>query len=73
MNTQTIDYTVWPYRRYTLRKDGVEKIEHWTLGRTGKTLSGENARGHFKLLGYRKGSVFSRTLRGLKLKLKTKP
>lgn len=69
MTTYT-DKGVWPYRRYTIRKDGTEKVEIFTFGNTGKTIYGTPARGHFKLFGYRKGEVFSRTFKGLKEKLK---
>ena len=64
-----IDKTCWPYRRYTTRRDGVEKVEVFTFGNTGKTIHGESAAGHFKPLGFRKGKVFSRTFKGLKAKL----
>jgi hypothetical protein len=69
MTTYT-DKEIWPYRRYTVRKDGIEKVEIFTFGNTGKTIHGTAAKGHFKPFGYRKGSVFSRSFKGLKEKLK---
>jgi hypothetical protein len=70
MNTKAyIDKESWPYRRYTLRPDGAERIDIFTFGATGVTIFGTPARGHFKHYGYRKDGKFSRTLRGLKQKL----
>ena len=66
-----IDKEHWPYRRYTLRPDGAEKVDILTFGATGVTIFGTPARGHFKHHGYRKDGKFSRTLRGLKQKLNT--
>lgn len=69
MTTYT-DKEIWPYRRYTVRKDGIEKVEIFTTGDTGTTIHGTAAQGHFKPFGYRKDGVFSRTFKGLKAKLK---
>jgi hypothetical protein len=69
MTTYT-DKEIWPYRRYTVRKDGIEKVEIFTMGDTGTTIHGTASMGHFKPFGYRKDGVFSRTFKGLKEKLK---
>lgn len=69
MSATYTDRTVYPYRRYTMRRDGVERVEIFTFGNTGRTIHGEAAAGHFKPHGYRKDGKFSRTFKGLKAKL----
>lgn len=53
MSASYMDRTVYPYRRYTMRRDGVERVEIFTFGNT----------------GYRKDGKFSRTFKGLQAKL----
>lgn len=71
MKDPYIDKSDWPWRRYTPRPDGIERIDIRSLGVTGRTIYGTPANGHWKLHGYRKDGLFSRSFRGLKAKLQT--
>ena len=50
-----------PGCRRVSEKNGITKIEVWTTGKTGKTLTGQEAAGHYKVRGYKAAGVFFET------------
>jgi len=57
------------FKRIWERPDGILKIEVFTYGKSGKTIYGSNANGHWKTRGYKKGDIFASKLKDLKEKL----